>query len=440
MCLTGVMIGSAPAALAKRTEMDEEKTHPVPKDYEKYYLQFVKISMRRGLPVAAAVYLLFFGWDCLFVRSVQDGAKTLLLRLAFAALVLVFWRLVPGFESLRSVQIALSAIHVSAILTLIAILTIIPAGLTLGVPGLLLVNLFASGLGLRPVPAVIGGAICTIALVAVFLVSGVSSRDTASQAIFFVSSIIGISLALALLDIDFKKKHRLELALETQKEQSEALLKEILPRYVIQRIRDGADAIAESVAEVNIIFIDIVGFSAMSRRLAPQHLVEILGDVFRSLDERCEQYGVTKIKTIGDAYMAATGAPEPASLSAIAAVEFGLDAIQAVEGVAQRTGIPIQIRVGIATGAVISGVLSLKRPAYDLWGETVNLAARMENSGETNRIQIAETTYWRVKDRFHCEPRGLVDVKGFGAIQTYLISPNAVSQIGEASQAARGAI
>jgi adenylate cyclase len=419
--------------------MDEEKTHPVPKDYEQYYLQFVKVSMRRGLPVCAVVMVLFFGWDCLFVRSVPDGAKTLALRLAYAAVVLLIWRAAPYFRSLRSIQIALIAFHVGAMFTLIAILTIVPGGLTLGVPGLLLINLFASLNGMRAVPVLVGGAICTIALVTVFLASGISSRDTASQAIFFVSSIIGISLALALLDIDFKKKHRLELDLEKQKEQSEALLKEILPRYVIQRIRDGADAIAESVAEVNIIFLDIVGFSAMSRRLAPQHLVEILGDVFRSLDERCEQFGVTKIKTIGDAYMAATGAPEPASLSAVAAVEFGLEAISAVEKVAQRTGIPIQIRVGIATGAVISGVLSLKRPAYDLWGETVNLAARMENSGETNRIQIAETTYWRVKDRFHCEPRGLVDVKGFGAIQTYLISPNAVSQIGKASQAARGA-
>ena len=430
-----MIVSAARALLAGEREMVEEQTIPVPKDYEQYYLQFVKISMRRGLPLAAALYLLFFGWDCLFVRTAADGAKTLLLRLSYAIGLLIFWRFVPKFESLRAIQIALSIMYVSAMLTLIVILTLIPDGLTLGVPGLLLVNMFTAALGLRPVTVVAGGAICTIALVATFVISWVSYRDTASQAIFFVSSVFATALALILLDVDFKKKHSLELSLEKQKEQSESLLKEILPRYVIQRIREGADAIAESVAEVNIIFIDIVGFTAMSRRLAPQHLVEILGEVFRSFDERCEPFGVTKIKTIGDAYMAATGAPEPASLSAVAAVEFGLDAIGAVDAIAQRTGIPLQIRVGIATGAVISGVLSLKRPAYDLWGETVNLASRMENSGEASRIQIAETTYWRVKDRFHCEPRGLVDVKGFGPIQTYIISPNAASQIGHSSQA-----
>jgi adenylate cyclase len=159
----------------------------------------------------------------------------------------------------------------------------------------------------------------------------------------------------------------------------------------------------------------------MSRKLAPRHLVEVLGEIFRHFDDKCEKYSVTKIKTIGDAYMAATGAPEPSSLSSTAAIDFCLDAIRSVDVIARRTGLPISIRVGIATGAVISGVLGLKRPAYDLWGETVNLASRMERSSEPGRVQIAETTYWRVKDKFVCEPRGLVDVKGVGAIQTYFV-------------------
>jgi class 3 adenylate cyclase len=121
--------------------------------------------------------------------------------------------------------------------------------------------------------------------------------------------------------------------------------------------------------------------------------------------------------------MAATGAPEPSHLSAINAAEFCLAAIRSVEEIAARTGIPIQVRVGLATGAAISGVLSLKRPAYDLWGETVNLAARMESTSQPGRVHIAETTYWRVKDKYTCEQCGLIDVKGVGNIQTYFIQP-----------------
>jgi class 3 adenylate cyclase len=230
-----------------------------------------------------------------------------------------------------------------------------------------------------------------------------------------------VAFFLSLLDRDFRQKHALELSVEKEKRQSEALLKEILPRYVIQRIKDGADTIADSISEVNVIFIDIVGFTTLSKRLAPKHLVEVLADVFRMLDNNCEKYGVIKIKTIGDGYMAATGTPEPAQHSAIAAVEFCFEAIRSVETISLRVGIPIHVRVGIATGAVISGVLSLNRPAYDLWGETVNLAARMEASGEPGAIHIAETTYWRIRGKFKCAPSGLIEVKGIGPIQTYFI-------------------
>lgn len=250
---------------------------------------------------------------------------------------------------------------------------------------------------------------------------GLSVNEISSAVIFFGSGIGTSGAFMILLDRQLRQRHAMERALSAEKEQSEILLKEILPRYVIQRIREGAENIAESMSEVNVIFIDMVGFTAMSHRLAPQHLVEVLGEVFRSFDTLSEQHSVTKIKTIGDAYMAATGAPEPSKLSAVNAVEFCFAAIRSVEEIAARTGIPLQVRVGVATGAAISGVLSLKRPAYDLWGETVNLAARMESTSAPGRVHIAETTYWRVKDKYACEPCGLIDVKGVGSIQTYFI-------------------
>jgi class 3 adenylate cyclase len=415
--------------------MDDRAPRTVPEDYDAYYLRIVQACLKYACPTAAALHLAFFGWDLLFVRSVHDAAKTLFLRLVATAWLLALWLLAPRIRSVRVLMFAISATYVFVLFVTIAVLTVIPDGLNFGVAGLLLCTMFACGMFcLRPLPAAICGLIGLGALIGVCFWARLSYSEIASNSIFFASGTIVSWGFLILLDRELRHRHALERALEKEKEQSELLLHEILPRYVIQRIREGAASIAESVSEVNIIFIDIVGFTTMSKRLAPIHLVEILGQMFRSFDDRCEQHGVTKIKTIGDAYMAATGASQPTSDTGVAAVEFCVDAIHSVAQIARRTGVPLQIRVGIATGAAISGVLSLKRPAYDLWGDTVNLAARMESSGEPGKIHIAETTYWRVKDRFECEPRGVVEVKGFGPIQTYMIS--AASEVFEHDRAA----
>jgi class 3 adenylate cyclase len=394
----------------------------IPNDYDEYYLRILRICLKYACPISAALFLGYFLWDCLFAPSGEAAFRTFVLRLAFAIAVFTFGLLVPRINSLRVIMGGVSVLYVFCLLDLIAILSLIPRGLVVGVPGLLLIIMLAGGtFCLRPLPSTICGVIGIGGLVLASYVAGLTYQEIASGAVFFASALLVSGGFLVLLDRELRQKHATEKSLEHEKEQSERLLKEILPRYVIQRIREGADVIAESVSEVNVIFIDIVGFTAMSRKLAPGHLIEVLGEIFRYFDDKCEKYGVTKIKTIGDAYMAATGAPEPSSLSSTAAVEFCLDAIGSVDTIAHRTGIPIRVRVGIATGAVISGVLSLKRPAYDLWGETVNLASRMESSSEPGRVQIAETTYWRVKDKFVCEPRSLVDVKGVGPTQTYFV-------------------
>jgi len=394
----------------------------IPASYDQYYHRVLQANLKYGVPLGAFLYIGFFGWDLLFVQSPHDGVKVLAWRTIFAITLMVFWFVMPRIRSTRVLSFCIAILYLMALLIIMAILSVLPEGFKLGGAGLLLCTIFSGGVfGMRPLPAAICGLVALAVLIPAASGSGLSAREVASQAIFFGSGVLASIVFLFLLERERRKRYELELALQGEKEQSEALLKEILPRYVIQRIREGADVIAESISEVNIIFIDIVGFTTISRRLAPNHLIEILGEVFGALDAQCEPHGVTKIKTIGDAYMAATGAPEPSSLSALAAVEFCLSAIDAVDAIAQRTGIPLRIRAGIATGAAISGVLSLKRPAYDLWGETVNLASRMEQTAEPGTIHIAETTFWRVKDRFNCVPRDLVDVKGFGPVQSFLI-------------------
>ena len=372
--------------------------------------------------MSAFLFLIFIPTDFHYISSFDDKIKATELRSSMAVLLLTFWRFAPRIRSLRVMVASETGLYFLSLMTYLAVMRMHPGGLTIAGTGLLLITVFSTGgFLLRPIPATIAGVLGVAVLFAACVAQGLRYELIAPQVVNWGAGVLVSGFFLFILDRELRKKHLLELSLEKEMRQSETLLKEILPRYVIQRIRDGEKDIAESVSEVNVIFIDLVGFTNLSKRLAPKHLVEVLAEIFHALDNNCEKYGVTKIKTIGDAYMAATGAPEPADLSAIAAVQFCLEAVQSVNSISEFRGIPLSVRLGIATGAVISGVLSLKRPAYDLWGDTVNLAARMESTSEPGVIHIAETTYWRVKDRFACEPRGRIEIKGFSAIETYFI-------------------
>ncbi len=387
-----------------------------------YYLRLVRAIIRYAGPIAALLLLMFVPVDWHLIPSFEDRVRATALRSVTAALVLVFWWLAPRIRSMRVMIASATGVYFIALMTFLGVLLLIPGGLAIAGSGLLLITVCGTVMLLiPPIPATTAGLVGVSVLFSVSLWRGLPTLEMMPQVLNWGAGVLVSGFFLFLLDRELRQKHVLELSLQKEMRQSETLLKEILPRYVIQRIREGADNIAESVAEVNVIFIDIVGFTSLSKRLAPKHLVEVLAGVFQVLDGSCEKRGVTKIKTIGDAYMAATGAPEPADLSAIAAVEFCLEAIDSVAAIAKRMGIPLNVRLGIATGAVISGVLSLKRPAYDLWGDTVNLASRMESTGEPGVIHIAETTYWRVKDKFICEPCGTVEIKGFASIQTYFV-------------------
>jgi hypothetical protein len=279
------------------TDPSGQSAPSTPESYDDYYLLIVKEWMRYACPVAGITFVAFFAWDCLFGLPWAVASKTLAIRLVFAAIMLAFWRIAPGFRSLRVTTLSVCGLYLMALLSLITILRLIPGGLITGVPGLVLAIMFASGFFcLRPAPAAVVGSVGTIAFVAAALSAALTWPQIASGAIFFAAGQVGGCAFLVVLDREFRTRHSLERSLESEKAQSETLLKEILPRYVIQRIREGAQSIADSILEVNVIFIDIVGFTELSRRLAPKHLVEVLGQTFQSFDDKCEAYGVTKIK------------------------------------------------------------------------------------------------------------------------------------------------
>ena len=173
--------------------------------------------------------------------------------------------------------------------------------------------------------------------------------------------------------------------------------------------------------EVTVLFADLVGFTALSAAMPPTQLVGLLDRIFSAFDELADRHGLEKIKTIGDAYMAAAGLPFPRPDHATAAARMALDMQHAIERISSHSRIDLTMRIGICTGPVIAGIIGQKKFIYDLWGDTVNTASRMESHGLPGRTQVAETTYRRLQSHFPFEDRGTIEVRGKGPMRAYLL-------------------
>jgi adenylate cyclase len=203
--------------------------------------------------------------------------------------------------------------------------------------------------------------------------------------------------------------------------QVDDLLTNAIPRSIAARLKRGERRIAEFYPEATVLFADIEGFTPWAQRTSPDRVVELLDGLFTRFDELAASHGLEKIKTIGDAYMAVAGAPEPHPNPAVATVAFARAVIEAVADVGDEAGVHLDVRIGIASGPVVAGVIGRQRLLFDLWGDTVNLAARMESHGLPGRIQVSEATRAALEGRCGFEPR-TVNVKGLGLRQTYLVS------------------
>jgi len=214
---------------------------------------------------------------------------------------------------------------------------------------------------------------------------------------------------------------RARRALQREEELSEQLLLNVLPAPIATRLKQHEDVIADRFPDVTVLFADLVDFTRRSQHSRPQEVVQVLDELFSAFDQLTRCHGLEKIKTIGDAYMVAGGLPEPMADHARAAADLAL-AMQ-VE-VARRTdpsGQPLQARIGIDTGPVVAGVIGTDKFSYDLWGDTVNTASRMESTGVAGCIQVTTRTYQRLRDGYRFQRRGLVAVKGKGEMVTWFL-------------------
>lgn len=244
--------------------------------------------------------------------------------------------------------------------------------------------------------------------------------------------IMGITLVIARLQHTAKelelrviertadlRKTNEQLAIEQEK--SERLLLNILPEPIANRLKDEHHSIADGFAEVTILFADIVKFTELSSQVPPEKLVSLLNEIFSAFDRLTERYGLEKIKTIGDAYMVAGGIPNLRPDHAEAVANMALDMREEIAEFNKRHDSNCNIRIGINTGPVVAGVIGTKKFIYDLWGDTVNVASRMESHGMAGAIQVTADTYELLRDRFTFEPRGSINVKGKGEMMTYLL-------------------
>src|SRR5919199_687286 len=221
---------------------------------------------------------------------------------------------------------------------------------------------------------------------------------------------------------DITKRKLAEEALRCEQEKSEQLLLNILPKAIADQLKQNLSSLAERFDDATVMFADIVGFTPLSARTSPEELVNLLNEIFSTFDQLAEQYGLEKIKTIGDAYMVAGGLPMVRSDHAEAMAEMALDMQREIARLATQLGEPLNVRIGINTGPVIAGVIGIKKFIYDLWGDTVNTASRMESHGLPGCIQVTAITYERCKEKFIFEKRGVVQVKGKGEMVTYLLT------------------
>jgi adenylate cyclase len=312
-------------------------------------------------------------------------------------------------------------------------LSLIPAGgLSWGASNLIWIILVPMAavlfLGAR-VAAPALAAIVVVVVVAVAidpLVRSAPPDPSIARLVIIAVSILGpASIALALVAFIDGERVR-------AKAESEALLLNVLPRSVADRLKRGELVIADQHDEVTALFADLVEFTPFAAQETAQRVVAVLNEIFSGFDSLAERFGLEKIKTIGDAYMVVAGAPHPRNDHASVILEMALAMHDLAGRVEVTPGRALQLRTGVASGPAVAGVIGRRKFSYDIWGDAVNLASRMESTGMPGMIQVASSTFHLCRDHFPFTPRD-VEVKGLGPLHTYLLDPSSVRQHADAA-------
>ena len=376
-----------------------------------------ELRLQTSLLVASSLMMAFaaVGWGLAYLALGQQGAGAI--PLSYAALSFVSIATFARFgryQSFRASQLALSL--------LLPFLLGLSLGGLIGSSGVVLWSLTC------PLGALVFSGhrharwwfvafIATI-VASLLLNSSVADRaDLSERTIewFVVFNIAGVSF------VAFVLLQYFTIQREAAQELSDRLLLNVLPASIAERLKRKPDTIAEHHDSVTVLFADAVDFTPMSADMPPAELVDLLNAVFTAFDGLADSLGVEKIKTIGDCYMAAAGLPERRKDHAVVITQLALDMLDYVN-THDFDGRHLEFRIGINSGPVVAGVIGARKFIYDLWGDVVNTASRMESHGERGTVQITRATYELVRDDFDCEPRGTIAVKGKGDLEIWHVT------------------
>jgi guanylate cyclase len=269
-----------------------------------------------------------------------------------------------------------------------------------------------------------------VAYLAVFISSGIAGQIVGPLSTvpeWFTSTMLGLNVAMAgsfvfaLIATFLSQRDRAMEALAREQERSESLLLNVLPREIAPRLKAGESPIADAYEHATVLFADIVESAMLAERLDAKQLVVLLNEIFSRFDLLAEKHGVEKIRTIGDNFMCVAGVPRRRADHAQAMARLAIDMCTSVDELRTAGGDRIDFRIGMNSGPCVGGVIGLRKFVFDIWGDPVNTASRMESHGVPGRIHLSEATYELIRDEFECEARGTVDVKGKGPMRTWFL-------------------
>ena len=374
--------------------------------------------LRKSLLVTVAFMVLPASiiWGLLYWAAGQQVAALLPLCYMLASIAsLVVFRITRDFRLLRDVQLGI--VLVVPFVAAVALGGLAPSGMVI-IWGFL-----------APLGAIAFGsariawrwfAAFIITLVAVTPLSAILRPDAAAMSpglvvAFLVLNAVVVAFISFVLLVTFARQR------EEAQRQADALLLNILPAEIAERLKADPRQIADQFDDASVLFADVVEFTPLSARLSASEVVSLLDRLFSGFDALADRYGVEKIKTVGDAYMVAAGVPASRPDHAQALAAMALDMRDLVEADDFLDGLHLRLRIGIDSGPVVAGVIGHRKFIYDLWGDTVNMASRMESQGTAGQIQIGRATYDRINGQFLCRPRGTIELKGKGAVDTWYL-------------------
>jgi class 3 adenylate cyclase len=419
-----ISIGDARPSGGAPSRMPSLAVPAVGKDWEAPYRAHVTELMFRRLRIASYVYLGAHAVGFLVFLMLRGDPPGMIIVLRIAAMVLTVGCVAATY--VRSLERV--AFPITVILTLInaAFLQQVILRTGLAQADIAGVVLIVVGTGLlfpynaRQMLAV-GIAVLLVYLGAVAFLSEVDWRRVAVHIFFIACAIAAGTISAGLSDSLRRREHRARIEVDIERSKAEDLLRNILPASIVEELKRHPRAIADRFPETTILFADICGFTPLSAKVSPEQLVDLLNEVFSAFDHLTEKHGLEKIKTIGDAYMVAGGLPTFVEDHAPRVARMALEMHDVVERIVTPTGDRLQVRIGINSGPVVAGVIGTKKFTYDLWGDAVNIASRMESHGQIGAIMVTRATHDRLEHGFHLEPCGSVHVKGKGEMETWLL-------------------